>query len=53
MLEQMVLLKLISPTASQRKKDLVSLEATQVMEATDGTFVYTGFKPAWVMIKSN
>ena len=28
-----------------------NLEATQVMEMLDGTFVYTGFKPAFVMIK--
>jgi hypothetical protein len=38
------------PTASQRKRDLASLVLTQVMVNADGTFVYTGFKPAFVLV---
>jgi hypothetical protein len=38
------------PTASLRKRDLASLESTQG-NGTDGTFVYTGFKPAFFLVK--
>jgi hypothetical protein len=41
----------ISPTASLRKRDLASLVLTQVMVLANGPFVYTGFKPAFVMYK--
>jgi hypothetical protein len=39
------------PTASQRNKATQSLEAYTGNGSTDGTFVYTGFKPAFVMSK--
>jgi hypothetical protein len=39
------------PTASLSKRDLASLESTQGNGSTDGTFVYTGFKPAFVLVK--
>jgi hypothetical protein len=36
---------------SQRKKDIASLEATQVMEMLMEHLFILGFKPAFVMIK--
>ena len=36
---------------AEKKGFTQNLEATQEMVNADGTFVYTGFKPAWVMTK--
>ena len=33
------------------KKDLASSEATKEMEIQNGTFIHTGFKPAFVITK--
>ena len=49
-MEQIEVVVVWLPTASQRKKVIASL-AHSGNGSTDGTFVYTGFKPAWVMVK--
>ena len=38
-------------TALQKKKDLVSLVHIRGNGNANGTFIYTGFKPAWVLCK--